>query len=88
MKRKKRQVFDSGWPSEVRRAFTRARAQANRRNAPWEMTIDEWFDIWESSGLWEKRGRVAGTYFMRRLDDQDAWYPQNVEIAKNVKSWR
>lgn len=81
--RKSRETFDSKWSQEIKHAFSRARAQAKLRGAEWCLTIDEWFDIWEDSGLWEQRGRVLGTYYMRRIDDEGAWQPSNIEFAKN-----
>lgn len=85
--RKKRETFDPKWPQEIKHAFTRSRAQAKLRGAEWCMTIDEWFDMWDNSGLWEERGRVLGTYYMRRIDDGGPWHPSNIEFAKNYCVW-
>jgi hypothetical protein len=61
-------------------AFRRQRANARRRDIPWDMTFEQWQDIWNKSGKWEERGVGRNKYCMSRIDDEGAYCPENVEI--------
>ena len=57
------------------------RQDAKRRGIPFLMTLEEWWDIWQSSGKWEQRGPRRGQYVMARFGDQGAYEPGNVKIC-------
>ena len=61
--------------------YARQRANARRRNIPWEFTFDSWWKVWEDSGLWSQRGRTKNDYCMARKYDLGAYSPENVEIC-------
>lgn len=74
--------------------FIIQRASAKRRQIEWELTFDEWWDIWQKSGKWELRGNQANLYCMARKGDQGGYVKGNViikllkensrEIKKNI----
>lgn len=60
--------------------YIRQRANANRRQIPWDFTFETWWKIWQDSGKWDERGTGPTGFVMSRIDDQGAYSPGNVEI--------
>ena len=60
------------------RAFIQHRNQSNYRNEPWDLTFDEYCDIWGE--LWWQRGREKDCYCLTRQDYSGAWTRSNVEV--------
>jgi ElaB/YqjD/DUF883 family membrane-anchored ribosome-binding protein len=61
-------------------AFQNQRNNAGARGIGWELTLGQWWSIWESSGKWGERGRGQG-YVMCRHGDQGPYAVGNVFIA-------
>jgi hypothetical protein len=55
------------------------RARAKSRGILWELTFEEWWDIWAKSGKWEDRR--SGGYCMARRGDVGPYSKDNVRIA-------
>lgn len=64
-------------------AYSSQRFNAKRRGIDWNLTLIEWWSIWESSGKWNERGRGYG-YMMCRFGDVGAYEAGNVYIATGV----
>lgn len=62
------------------RAFYVHRHNAKKRGVAFEMTRDEWMQIWTDSGHLSERGPCNGQYVMARLGDKGAYAVGNVEI--------
>ena len=62
------------------------KANAIRRNIPFELTFEQWFDIWQKSGKWEQRGKGRGTYVMSRIADKGGYTLGNVFIQSNSQN--
>lgn len=60
------------WHSQRRTAMT--------RKIPWEISLWDWWMVWQASGKWEQRGRGRG-YMMCRKGDQGPYSLDNVYIA-------
>ena len=56
------------------------KSKAKQRGIPFELTFDEWWDIWQQSGKWEQRGCTTGGYVMSRHNDEGAYSMDNVFI--------
>lgn len=70
--------------------FVRQRQNARQRDIPWNLKFAEWWEIWELSGKWPKRGRGLGKYCMARLFDCGAYEVGNVHIIpseENNRQW-
>lgn len=63
------------------RAFNEQRRNADIRGVGWELTIHEWWGLWEESGKWPERGRRRGEYVMARNGDVGPYKIGNVRIA-------
>jgi hypothetical protein len=53
-----------------------------------ELTFEEWLEIWEASGHFKKRGRLAHEYHMARHGDRGPYAIGNVKIItanQNIK---
>jgi hypothetical protein len=66
-------------------AWLRKKAQAVFRGESWSLTIEEWFDLWAASGLWDNRGRHKDSSAMFMIDPQKGWHVYNVEIVNRSK---
>ena len=68
-------------------AFQSQRANAKSRAIPWEMTLAEWWSVWEMSGQWANRGRHKGGYVMSRPGDRGPYSAGNVKIISNEENF-
>ncbi|KNE28192.1 hypothetical protein [Achromobacter spanius] len=71
------------YPVEQRRyreQFRMQRTSARARGLAWNLTFDEWLEIWQSSGKLEQRGRGKGKYVMSRNGDIGPYCVGNVSI--------
>jgi len=62
-------------------AYSKARAQAKFQKQEWAFELETWYDLWESSGVMEHRGRKPHQYVMVRKDEIEAWGPHNCIIV-------
>lgn len=59
--------------------FTQQKVGARARGIGWQLTLVEWWGIWQQSGKWSQRGR--GKYVMCRIGDVGPYAKHNVFIA-------
>lgn len=64
-------------------AFARQRENSRKRGIGWELTLGQWWHIWEQSGKWEQRGRGQG-YVMARVGDDGPYAVGNVYITTAI----
>jgi DNA-binding CsgD family transcriptional regulator len=64
-------------------AYVSQRTNARRRGIGWELSLLEWWQIWDASGKWGLRGRGRG-YMMCRFGDVGPYALGNVYIATGV----
>jgi hypothetical protein len=60
-------------------AYLRQKAQANFRQEGWEITIEEFFEMWPDD-LWVQRGRSQSSYCMIRKNITQPWSKSNCVI--------
>jgi hypothetical protein len=63
------------------RQFIEQRTNARQRGIRWELTLWQWWLIWQQSGFWQNRGPGAAGYCMCRLNDVGPYAVDNVYIA-------
>ena len=56
---------------------------AKKRGIPFELSFEQWYDIWQQSGKWEQRGRGKDAYVMSRIGDKGGYTLNNVFIQSN-----
>ena len=63
--------------------YNQQKQSAKARGIPWEFSgWEEWYAVWEASGLWEKRGCRKGQYVMARNGDTGTYRTGNVSIIE------
>lgn len=62
-------------------AFTIQKRNAQLRGITWDLTLWDWWRIWQQSGKWEQRGRAGDAYVMCRFKDEGGYSIGNVYIA-------
>lgn len=65
------------------RAFASQKRNAGVRGIGWELTLGEWWSIWQQSNRWNDRGRGRG-FQMCRIGDQGPYSIDNVYIASGA----
>lgn len=60
------------------RHFQQQRNQANFRGEPWDITFEQWCELW--GDLWHSRGRERGSMCMTRRDWYGGWTLDNVVV--------
>mgnify|MGYP000037142545 FL=1 len=58
------------------------KAGAKRRGISFDLTFDEWNDIWVSSGKWDKRGVGLDKFCMCRFGDKGGYQLGNIFIGE------
>ena len=69
------------------RAFKMQHRNAHRDGIGWELTLWQWWTLWQESGHWDQRGRGNG-YWMLRLDKSKPYAMCNVAFAKGGEIFR
>jgi hypothetical protein len=60
--------------------FVVQRRTARDRGIEWRLSLLEWWEIWATSGKYEKRGRGGDRYVMARHGDSGPYSVGNVSI--------
>jgi len=72
----------------ARQRFVEQRGRARQRGIGWELTFEEWWGIWRSSGQWAARGRDhAQAAVMARRGDVGPYSKENVYITTLVANF-
>ena len=61
-------------------AYKDHKHNAQKRGVEWQLTFDEWWQLWEDSGRWPERGQRADQYCMGRHGDRGPYSVHNVRI--------
>lgn len=72
-------------PDKPTYAYVQQRRNARARGIGWELSLIQWWKIWEASGHWNDRGRGRG-YGMCRHRDAGPYAVDNVYIATCVEN--
>lgn len=73
---------------QFRRAYSHHKSNSKRRGVAFELTFEDWRDIWISSGKWDQRGKGRGKYCMMRHGDAGPYAIGNVLIGLNEDNLR
>jgi hypothetical protein len=63
--------------------FLQMRAQANYRDEPFELTFEDFQEVW--NGKWELKGRGSTDYCLTRDDPTGAWVRGNVVCLPRIE---
>lgn len=65
---------------KARREYGRQRQSARHRGIGWELTFEQWWQIWQDSGRYAERGPKCNQFVMARKWDRGPYAIGNVEI--------
>jgi hypothetical protein len=71
---------------ERKRWFTNQRDAAKVRGIGWNLTFEEWLNIWINSGHLHERGQASHEYCMSRHGDKGKYEIGNVRIITNKEN--
>lgn len=63
--------------------WLRAKAQANFRKEGWDMTFEQFYDLWKND--WHNRGRLAENMCMTRKNDTIPWTAENTILITRLE---
>jgi len=69
----------------LRRNYILAKCQAEYRQQIWELDFDTFKNLWIENDRYKNRGRGRDNYHMRRIQIDNSWNPNNVEIVSRGK---
>ena len=64
--------------------YLKHKAQAKYRGELYSLTMDEWMSMW-TNDLWLQRGRTTDSYCLQKIDAEQGWSVDNVEIVTRRK---
>lgn len=67
-------------PTTIYRKFKKQQYHAKKRGIAWELSYEQWLEIWHTSGHFEERGTTLGKYVMHRHNDAGPYAVGNVQI--------
>lgn len=60
-----------------RRAYSRAKCQADFRFEDWKLTYNDWCEFWPNKDIWNMRGRMGDSLCLTRRDITKPWSRTN-----------
>jgi hypothetical protein len=85
------EIWKSG-PDEINhRLYTdcqRARAQARYRGEDWQITEQEYIDLWRQEDRYLNKGRTAASICMCRRDAELPWTTDNIDFVLRIDHLR
>jgi hypothetical protein len=72
--------------NEQRLAWNRMKAQAKFRKEAWQLSWEEFQQIW--ADIWHLRGTTKESLVLTRIDQEQEWNINNVEIIDRMTQWR
>ena len=65
---------------QARLKYMQQKRDASNRKIPFEITFEEWLEVWTKSSHWNNRGKFPGGYVMGRFGDSGPYAKDNVHI--------
>lgn len=69
-------------------AFRQQKANAARRGIGWNLSLGDFWKIWQDSGKWQERGRGKGKYCLSRYTDKGDYTIGNVWVCSFSENCR
>ena len=70
------------------KVYRQAEYQARYRGEEWEITFDQWCQIWRDKNTWAQRGRGVDDLSMTRRDPTRPWSYDNVMVLSRLDQIR
>lgn len=69
------------YKSTPRGKYIAHKINAKQKGIAFEISFDEWWEVWQKSGFWSQRGNKKGDYGMLRIGDTGPYKSGNVFIG-------
>jgi hypothetical protein len=66
--------------------YSEQKSNVLKRGLRFDISLEDWFEVWEKSGKWEQRGNKKHEYCMCRFQDKGHYTKGNVFIATNTEN--
>jgi hypothetical protein len=73
-------------PHQQYLAWLQSRAQASYRKEPFELTFEQYQELWQ--GFWDRKGRSINDYCLSRLDPSGSWAVSNLAVMPRLEHIR
>lgn len=90
-----RKIFPQNWITgpdflthEMYYAWQKHRSQARYRKEDYDLSWEDWLEIWKNPIDFENRGRKPEDLTLTRIDDDGAWELSNVQIMTRLEQLR
>jgi hypothetical protein len=84
-RKKHRRAKYRRYDTSPRGRYRQHKGNAKRRGVPFDLTFEQWLDVWKSSGHFDARGnKTRDGYVMARKDDRGGYTVGNVSIKSNA----
>lgn len=92
---KPRKIFPDNWCTgpdmlthEMYYAWLKHRSQANYRKEAYQLSWEDWLDLWANPVDFQNRGRKPEDLTLTRIDDDGAWARDNVVVMTRLEQLR
>ena len=72
-------IIKDAFQHELYHPWQARKAQAKHRKEEWELTFDEFFDLWKDD--WHNRGKLSHNVCMTRIDPELPWNKKNTVLV-------
>jgi hypothetical protein len=72
----------------AKQRYNEQKYRATNRGIQFNLTFEQWYDIWDQSGKWEQRGCKKDNYVMSRIGDTGAYDVGNVFVQLHTSNAR
>lgn len=79
-----RKEREEKWLATPKGKYSVQKRHAKQRKIPWELTFEQWWNIWQESGKWDERSETG--YVMCRTNDFGPYGVGNVRIDTCVNN--
>lgn len=63
--------------------FRSQHGNARTRGIAWSLTFEQWWDFWQKSGHYRRRGQGPDNYALARIDPTDGYHLGNIICCTN-----
>ena len=85
-----RKEREQKWMATPKGQYSVQKRKAKQRKIEWQLSFDDWWNIWQESGKWNERGDCRGKYCMSRQGDVGPYSIENVyinEFGNNTREY-
>lgn len=67
--------------AKMKKIFSKQRCNAKLLGVQWNLSFEDWKEVWDLSGKWDKYGKGLDKFMMFRVDTTKPWELKNIKIT-------